>query len=276
MSKGIRLAGRSLTLYHRRDVHFTNKAEELRAAESAKKFLADSFSWRHDSSLMAQLQKLLGLSETDEGNARWKVQRAFETGELVTMPDAPSSGLNGSRGGNDAPLPRSFTVTPSQLFKGAPSMASCVREYVPRKLPRLPADDFFEIMAAKPGDVLPDGSIAKPFTPKVMDDSELEALRQRVFGNADVRGGGSLLSDAQPFEYQPDAVSDDAFELAGTSRGDMYACDIISSECKGSVLREFPRQYLDSTYNDIQGDARDGVKDARKALKLLNDNRFKK
>jgi hypothetical protein len=98
----------------------------------------------------------------------------------------------------------------------------------------------------------------------------------KSFGDTDGSHGGSLLGDAQPFEYQPDALSDDAFELAGAGRGDMYACDIISSECKGSVLREFPSQYLDSTYNEIQGDARDGMKDARKALKLLNDNRFKK
>lgn len=54
------------------------------------------------------------------------------------------------------------------------------------------------------------------------------------------------------------------------------ACDIISSECKGTVLREFPGQYLNSPLNKIQDDANDGVKAARKALKLLNDNRFKK
>lgn len=39
---------------------------------------------------------------------------------------------------------------------------------------------------------------------------------------------------------------------------------------------EFPGQYLNSTLNEIQGDASDGIKEARKALKLLNDNRFKK
>lgn len=59
-------------------------------------------------------------------------------------------------------------------------------------------------------------------------------------------------------------------------RGGMFACDIISSECKGSVLREFPGQYLNSTLRDIQSDANSGNKDARKALKLLNDNRFKR
>ncbi|MDP9156024.1 MAG: RHS repeat-associated core domain-containing protein [Pseudomonadota bacterium] len=70
-------------------------------------------------------------------------------------------------------------------------------------------------------------------------------------------------------------VSDD-IKIAALDRGGMYACDIISSECKGSVLREFPGQYLNSTLKDIQSDANGGDKDARKALKLLNDNRFKK
>jgi hypothetical protein len=215
LSKSIRLTDRSLTLYRRRDIHFMNQAEEQRAAESAKKFLGDSFSWQHDSLLMAQLQELLGLNETDVSNARWKVQRAVETGELVAMPDAPCSGLNGSRGSNDAPRPRSMTLTPSQLFKGAPRLASCVREYVPRTLPKLPADDFFAIMAANPGDVLPDGSIATPYTPKVLDDNELEALRQRVFGNADASGAGSLLGDAQPFGYCLDIPNGDVIQLAG-------------------------------------------------------------
>ncbi|RQR87053.1 PAAR domain-containing protein [Burkholderia sp. Bp9012] len=83
------------------------------------------------------------------------------------------------------------------------------------------------------------------------------------------------LGDADPFEYAED-VTGDAEQLAGVDRSDMMACDIIRAECKGSVLREFPGQYLNSTLGEIQSDAGDGVKEARKALKLLNDNRFKK
>jgi hypothetical protein len=101
----------------------------------------------------------------------------------------------------------------------------------------------------------------------------------RTLGVADsfTDGGESTpLGDAQPFDYQSDAISDGAYDLAANDRGNMYACDIISAECKGSVLREFPSQYLNSTLNEIQGDAQGGMKDARKALKLLNDNRFKK
>lgn len=109
-------------------------------------------------------------------------------------------------------------------------------------------------------------------SPDLGDDRGDSILRS--FGNSD--DSGSLFGDAQAFDYQPDNLSGEILDVAGASRGDMYACDIISPECKGSVLREFPSQYLDSTYDDIQCDARDGIKDARKALKLLNDNRFKK
>ncbi|RAR58783.1 hypothetical protein C7401_11299 [Paraburkholderia unamae] len=92
----------------------------------------------------------------------------------------------------------------------------------------------------------------------------------------DAGGDSTPLGDAQPFSYEPDALGQGVVDVAANDRGSTYACDIISAECKGSVLREFPGQYLNSTLNEIQGDAQDGVKDARKALKLLNDGRFKK
>jgi RHS repeat-associated protein len=78
-----------------------------------------------------------------------------------------------------------------------------------------------------------------------------------------------------PMADKKDSTPGSDIKIAA-DRGSMYACDIISSECKGSVLREFPGQYLNSTLRDIQSDANSGNKDARKALKLLNDNRFKR
>ena len=93
---------------------------------------------------------------------------------------------------------------------------------------------------------------------------------------ASTPGESMSFGDAHPFEYHPDPISGGVFDLAANDRGGIYACDILSAECKGSVLREFPSQYLNSTLNEIQGDAQSGMKDARKALKLLNDNRFKK
>ncbi|QIE27544.1 hypothetical protein SBC1_56550 (plasmid) [Caballeronia sp. SBC1] len=79
-----------------------------------------------------------------------------------------------------------------------------------------------------------------------------------------------------PAAEKKEAPASNDIKTAAVDRGGIYACDIISSECKGSVLREFPGQYLNSTLKDIQSDANSGNKDARKALKLLNDNRFKK
>jgi uncharacterized protein RhaS with RHS repeats len=51
---------------------------------------------------------------------------------------------------------------------------------------------------------------------------------------------------------------------------------IIAKECRGSVNREFPRELLNGTLKEIMDAAKTGDSTARKALKLLNDTRFKK
>jgi hypothetical protein len=67
-------------------------------------------------------------------------------------------------------------------------MAARIEAAAPARI-RLPADDGIAIWFAKPGDVLPDGTIATPVdTP---------------------------FADAQPFEYTSGAVSGDVEELAG-------------------------------------------------------------
>jgi RHS repeat-associated protein len=53
------------------------------------------------------------------------------------------------------------------------------------------------------------------------------------------------------------------------------AAQIIAKFRAGSVLREFPGQYLNSTLKEIQRDAKQGSAVARKALKLLKDTRDK-
>ena len=57
--------------------------------------------------------------------------------------------------------------------------------------------------------------------------------------------------------------------------GEATAAQIIARSRAGSVLREFPGQYLNSTLKEIQRDAKQGVAAARKALKLLKDTRDK-
>jgi hypothetical protein len=60
------------------------------------------------------------------------------------------------------------------------------------------------------------------------------------------------------------------------ARGQKKAIDIIAEECEGSIHREFPSQWLDKTLDEIARAAKQRDKSARKALKLLNDQRFKK
>ena len=54
------------------------------------------------------------------------------------------------------------------------------------------------------------------------------------------------------------------------------ASQIIAKECRGSINRAFPTELRDKTLKDIMDAARSGDSTARKALKLLNDLRFKK
>lgn len=194
----------------------------------------------------------LGLS-VFQGDPVAALRSAIESGRVIVSIDRPVGG-GGAAGGQPStpPFPRASRLA------SVPGVAA------------LPVD--------KP---LPSWAM-----PNDVSAGELMSYLQSVVGiggaggAADFAGGTSFtdsasLADASPFDYSADALGD-AVQVAGIDRGDMMACDIIRAECKGSVLREFPGQYLNSTLNEIQGDASDGIKEARKALKLLNDNRFKK
>ena len=68
---------------------------------------------------------------------------------------------------------------------------------------------------------------------------------------------------------------------AGSSREEARAAGwtaekIIGSFRRGGILREFPSQYLGSTVSEIEQEASQGKQVARKALKLLFDQRFMK
>lgn len=128
-----------------------------------------------------------------------------------------------SYGGSNEPRPRSITFTPSQLFRGAARMAGSIGASAPA-LPRLPAEDGIAIWLAKPGDVLPDGTIATPVS--------------------------TPLGDAQPFEYTPDTLGDHATDLAargvseaeetdcfGEYEFDLEQCDFVKA------MTQDPRAY---------------------------------
>lgn len=63
---------------------------------------------------------------------------------------------------------------------------------------------------------------------------------------------------------------------AAIQRLNSTADEIISKECKASVISRFPKSVLNNALSEIKELARDGDSDARTAWKLLNENRFKK
>jgi hypothetical protein len=162
-----------------------------------------------DQAVMAKLRELLSIDEADPSIARWKVKRAIERGELVTIPEPPSSGLQGSRGGG-TPRPRSVTFTPSQLFKAAPRIASAGSYHERPAQPRLFADDCMAAWRAKPGDLLPNGEFATAVI-RISGDSGDDSMLKSL-GDSD--GSGSLTDDAQPFEYSEIAPVVDKEEFA--------------------------------------------------------------
>ncbi|SAL56077.1 hypothetical protein AWB70_04839 [Caballeronia cordobensis] len=83
------------------------------------------------------------------------------------------------------------------------------------------------------------------------DDSGGDSML-RSFDDPDDRGDCALLSDAQPFEYQPDALSDDVTELAarGVSEAQEAECfaeyDIDMEMCSaGGAMYKSPAYYLE-------------------------------
>lgn len=54
------------------------------------------------------------------------------------------------------------------------------------------------------------------------------------------------------------------------------AVDWIAKNKKGSINKEFPSEWGNKTLEEIRKAAQNGEKNAKKAWKLLNDNRFNK
>ncbi|KMY86159.1 hypothetical protein BUMB_05390c [Candidatus Paraburkholderia calva] len=255
----------SITLYHRwRDRPNISVNHALHVSLSMRAFLKDMYHWSHDQSFMVKLQAMLDVSEMDPIDARWRIKRALETGRIGCHFDLAEGASRQSQWQRVAQTAFYYVhAVAAILFKREHRATSNLLRYVSPTPPRLPANDGLAAWFARPGDMLPNGTIATA----LLDSNRFRDANE---------GAAVLLGGTQPIEFQHDPLNVDVLDVAGVSRGDMYACDIISTECKGSDLREFPSQYLDSKYTDIQNHACDEVKDARKAIKLLNDNRFKK
>ncbi len=77
---------------------------------------------------------------------------------------------------------------------------------------------------------------------------------------------GQVLSDISSEPAGP------AVEVAQEAKCSAF----ITENCKGSILREFPSEYLDLSVNQVLNDANAGIAAAKKAKKLLFNNRFRK
>ncbi|WP_200822994.1 hypothetical protein [Caballeronia catudaia] len=92
----------------------------------------------------------------------------------------------------------------------------------------------------------------------------------KSFGNADGSDGGSLLGDAQPFEYQPDAFDDDVTEpaargvrMTGNEPGGFAinpnGQDVDYFDSNGNLSAQYHGSHGDPHGHNISGGVRDNT-----------------
>ncbi|MDR5833491.1 hypothetical protein [Caballeronia sp. LZ034LL] len=242
MSREVKISNAGIAVQRRCDVRYMNRDDETRAAQEARRFLTDSMSWLNDRRLLTELGALIGVKDGDDERLR-KIKRAIETGELVTIPDLPPRTTTFIRtgGGDVRPVPKSReAVAALPLFQRASEAAARVRSFkIPARLPK-PRNDFFAILAANPGDVLPDGTIATAL-------------------------------ETEPFVYVPHTLSAEAMALAAKTNNPDHAAKMLGydRDTFGAMLHVFkPQNGLRRNDNLIFYD--DGSVEFKK--QILDDN----
>ena len=129
-------------------------------------------------------------------------------------------------------------------------------------------------------------------------DQRLFALRARAALTSEYFALALLRAELEQWRYNPDQPRVPAgqtgggqwsgrestgaggdYDLAGGfSRDDeaMSVADFAPRNCAGSTRRELPGQFLDMTITDVMQMAKQGDAAARKCLKLLGRDRFRK
>ncbi|MBB5498137.1 hypothetical protein [Paraburkholderia sp. MM5384-R2] len=204
---------RSCTLHTRQEYRGNVFSDEV---GTGRRLIISASSWEltHNTRQLAQLAEFMRNSPgrayasgaAPEQIAR-TLQTAVERGDVIAV--APS--LRTSRGGS-APIQqqiRSYypTITPSQLVRGALPVVRAARSVERPKLPRLPAEDGLAIWYARPGDVLPDGTIATPVSTPLGNERPFEYTEDPQFGDAQelAARGVSEVHEANCFaEYEFD------------------------------------------------------------------------
>jgi hypothetical protein len=96
----------------------------------------------------------------------------------------------------------------------------------------------------------------------------VDAAIRNALAKGDIGELESLLEAANP--EQAAAIR------SGIEKFSSRATDWIGKNCKGSINREFPGQFKDNTLKEILDMSKSGDTAAKKAWKLLNDNRFQR
>jgi len=94
------------------------------------------------------------------------------------------------------------------------------------------------------------------------------ATLNSAIARGDVRQLETLMEALAP---QEQTLARSAIEKLSSRAGDW-----IGKNCQGSINREFPGQFRNRTLKEILDQAKAGDSSAKKAWKLINDNRFKK
>ncbi len=106
------------------------------------------------------------------------------------------------------------------------------------------------------------------FTDPLGLQTTVDAAIRNAIAKGDIAELQTLLEAANP---QQAVVIRSSIEKYGSR-----ATDWIAKNCRGSINREFPGQFKDKTLKEILDQSKTGDSTAKKAWKLLNDNRFQK
>ncbi|MGF6444584.1 hypothetical protein [Paraburkholderia youngii] len=216
---------RSCTLHTRQEYRGNALSDEAR---NGRKLITSASAWEltHDTRQLPRLVEFMrnvrggaSASGTAPDQLARTLRAAVERGEVIAVAPKPHVSSVGGTPIQQEIRPYYPTVTPSQLFRRVLPAVRAERAFERPKLPRLAADDDLAIWHARPGDVLPDGTIATPVS--------------------------TPLGDARPFQYPEDPQFGDVQELAarGVSETDEAECfaDYHSDMAQCQVARALYR-----------------------------------
>ncbi|MDR5754235.1 MULTISPECIES: hypothetical protein [unclassified Caballeronia] len=237
-------------------------AEQKQAIEEGKKFSQRAFAdvWAKDAALVQRVRSFLGT------NFHWH-QRLAKHGAALDVVETLQSMIRGESvvliaeqappGGavsNPAPKPQELPSFRESLMTGFGMSYDAATAYIERYNDMV---DQVNAVAAR---------YANAGASSLADGASDLADAATPSGNTEDSDGGSLLSDAQPFEYQPDSSSGDITELAarGVSEGeegecfaayerDLDMCNALAIPMGGARALALCKQQAFSNYQQCRG-----------------------